>query len=277
MPEQTKTPFPDLRIIPATQVHAHELHDSQRSNPLFDILRQADYLTNPPIVAPMHSNDDEDPAYVILDGANRFNCFVSLDYNHLLVQVASYDDDFVELGVWNHIVSDWERVYFIEQLSHIGNLDMQQGWQINALAHILLRSGPVLSIHASIDSLEEKNHVLRQLVNTYQHNATLYRTALTDPMKIWELYPEAMGLVMFPQYQPENIIEAARQRAYLPPGVSRHIIHGRALRLNYPLKALQDPTLTLDEKNAALQTWLKEKLAKRAVRYYAESTYQFDE
>ncbi|MFN8448408.1 MAG: hypothetical protein U0521_07410 [Anaerolineae bacterium] len=54
-------------------------------------------------------------------------------------------------------------------------------------------------------------------------------------------------------------------------------MHGRAIRVNYPLEALRDGTLTLEQKNADLLAWLQSKMANRQVRYYAEATYQFDE
>lgn len=62
-----------------------------------------------------------------------------------------------------------------------------------------------------------------------------------------------------------------------PPGISRHIIHGRALLVNYPIDALKDTTTTLQEKNDALFAWIQMRLAHRKIRYYAETTYQFDE
>ena len=62
----------------------------------------------------------------------------------------------------------------------------------------------------------------------------------------------------------------------MPPGVSRHIIHGRALNLNYPMDELRAYG-TVAAKNAHLQEWLLQQYAERSVRYYAEATYQFDE
>ena len=81
---------------------------------------------------------------------------------------------------------------------------------------------------------------------------------------------------MFPAYQPEDIIAAALERAFLPPGVSRHIVHGRALNVNYPMERLRAET-PLEAKNDILQTWLREQYAARSIRYYAESTFQFAE
>ena len=91
------------------------------------------------------------------------------------------------------------------------------------------------------------------------------------------MFPDANAVVHFPPYLPADIIEAAQHDAFLPPGISRHIVHGRAIRVNYPLDALRDPNTSLEQKNDDLLRWMQNKLANRQVRYYAEATYQFDE
>ena len=265
-------PPPDLRILPIDSISPHETHDSQRSEPLLNILRKAEYLTNPPIVAPM--GDDK---YVVMDGANRYHCFRTLSYPHLLVQVVDYKSEFLELGVWNHVISDWDEDIFIEHLYEIPEATIKKAWNSKAAAQVMLKNGSVLSLDAPVATIEERNATLRKLVSIYQRNAKLSRTALHDPTMIWPLFPDAIALVIFPEYKPQDIMDSAAKNAFLPPGVSRHIIHGRALKLYYPLARLKDETISLDEKNAALQEWMREKLANRGVRYYAESTYQFDE
>lgn len=265
-------PLPDLRIVPIDRITPHEVHDPQRAQPLVERIREADYLTNPPIVA-----EGETGHYVILDGSNRFFSFKQLGYEHLLVQVVHYREGFVELGVWQHIVSDWDEDALLQALQEDDKIQVNQGWQHDNVAQILLQSGMVLGLNAAVATIAERNETLRRVVATYHDNGTLYRTPLTDPTAIWRLYPKAVALVLFPRYEPEDILEAARHQAYLPPGVSRHIIHGRALKLNYPLDWLRDAHEGLDAKNERLQTWLQDKLAVRAVRYYEESTYQFDE
>lgn len=267
----TNVPAPDLRIVDIHSVLPHEHSDTQRSQPLIERLRQADVFTNPPVVAEI-----DECRYVLMDGANRHNSLKHLDFKHILIQVADYSSEFIELGVWQHIVSDWESSHFMQQLERIDGIEIRDGWDSQAVAQILLKEGPVYGIHAKVDTLQDRNFTLRQVVSTYHHNATLYRTPLTDPTQIWSLYPTGVALVMFPTYEPNDIINAAVNQAYLPPGVSRHIIHGRALKLNYPMLKLQDD-LPLEEKNQHLQQWVRDKLANRSVRYYAEATYQFDE
>ena len=267
----TSAPPPNLRIVDINKVLPHEKSDIQRSMPLIERIREAKFFTNPPVVAEIDTGE-----FILMDGANRHNSLRHLNFPHILVQVAEYDTEFVELGVWQHIVSDWDSSHFISQLEDIDGIEVRSGWDSHAVAQILLHEGPVYGIHAKVDTIVERNFTLRQVVETYHNNATLYRTPLTDPTHIWSLYPSGIALVMFPSYEPQNIIDAATNQAYLPPGVSRHIIHGRALKLNYPMDKIR-ADLPLEEKNQHLQQWMREKLANRSVRYYAESTYQFDE
>lgn len=265
-------PPPDLRILPIDKILPHEEHDAQRSAPLIKILQEAEYLTNPPIVSPMgHGN------FVVLDGANRSFSFRALGFEHLLVQVAAYDSGYVDLGVWQHIISEWTENAFETALRALPNVRIKQGWDHKAVTQILMHDGTVLSIHGKNETLAERNRTLRAIVDVYKGEAKLSRTAISDPMLIWPLYPEAVALVIFPLYAPKDIILSAEQQAFLPPGVSRHIIHGRALKLNYPLDLLKDMDTSLEAKNEHLQEWIRNKLANRSIRYYAESTYQFDE
>lgn len=270
--EQTVA-FPDLRILPIDHLHPHEEHDPQRAQPLIKRLAEAEFFTNPPIVTQV--GDDE---YIVLDGANRYTCFAHLGFKHILAQVVDYDSEAVELGVWQHIISDWDEETFTKALETLQHSTIQQGWDTtHAVSQIMLHNGTVMSLNAPADTIEARNQALREIVGVYRQRAALYRTALTDPTLIWPLYPDAVALVLFPLYEPADIIASARQHAYLPPGVSRHVIHGRALMLNYPMSALLDNGKGTAAKNEDLQNWLRTRLSKRAIRYYAESTYQFSE
>lgn len=265
-------PPPDLRIVLTDSVMPHEEHDSQRAEPLIERLEQEQCVINPPVVAPMGASQ-----YVILDGANRCYAFARLGYQHILVQVVSYDSGYVELDVWNHVVSRAKAETLARDLQQIADVEIAEGQDAKAIAHFLLRDGRILAIHAPVTNTHERNAALRKVVGTYQRTATLNRTALKEPDDIWPLYPDAAAIVMFPHYQPADIIAAARYKAYLPPGISRHIVHGRALRVNYPLEALRNSDISLLEKNEHLRSWMQRKLANREIRYYAEAVYQFDE
>lgn len=272
MSEQATAPTPDLRIVPTDRLLPHEEHDSQRSEPLVERLRYEEFVINPPIVAPMDGDD-----YVILDGANRCYAFAMLNYPHSLVQVAPYDNGNVELSTWRHVVGGWNDTDFVHNLRQLPDVELVEGEEVDAIAHVLFRDGRLMALLCPVSSPQERNLILQRVVTLYQQNARLYRTATPDPESVWNQFPDGIALLSFPHYYPADIIAAARFRAFLPPGISRHIVHGRAIRVNYPIDALRDPHKSLAEKNVELQNWFREKLANRQVRYYAEATYQFDE
>lgn len=272
-------PTPDLRIVPVSRLFPHEEHDSQRSAPLIEKIRAAEWFINPPIVAPMDAanHDSTDGPFVILDGANRHYCFDALGYPHILVQVVRYDSPFVELDVWNHVISEWRMESFFMQLRGLESVTVSEAAMINPLAWLAAPDGRRFSFHTSARGVHERNAVLREVVRLYQRQAVLNRTPHKDPADIFPDFPDATGVMLFPRFEPEQVIEAAKIEAFLPPGISRHIISGRAIRLNYPMQAVIERGVSLEEKNAALRLWMQRRFANRAVRYYAESTYQFDE
>ncbi len=264
-------PSPELRIVRVDAILPHEKSDAQRSKPLMKRLARAEFFTNPPLVAEL-----PDDRYVLMDGSNRHLSMSLLGYKHILAQILDYESDYVELGVWQHVVADWKADRLLRKLDAINHTDIRTGWDGSAVAQILLREGPVYSIHAAAENLTQRNATLANLVNAYHNSASLYRTPLSDPGQIWSLFPSGIALIMFPVYTPAEIIQAAVDGAYLPPGVSRHIVHGRALNVNYPMESLRADA-PLDAKNALLQDWLREQYAARSIRYYAESTFQFAE
>ena len=272
MSHSAHSPTPDLRIVETSHLHAHEEHDNQRSSPLIERLRLEPTIINPPLVAPI--GDDQ---FVILDGANRVHSFNALGFAHMLVQVVSYDSGQVELRSWHHVISHWQGEAFRDQLSRLRTVTSAHDFDPAASVRILFPDHPEMRVDAPSVSLHERNAILREFVAIYQQNATLNRTASADPNEVWQLYPQALAFVLFPSYHPTDIIIAAQEGAFLPPGISRHIVHGRAIRVNYPLHLLRDPKNSLSEKNKSLQIWLQHKLENRQVRYYAEATYQFDE
>ncbi len=260
-------PQPELRIVPTNSLLPHEEHDSQRFEPLAERLRHEPLMINPPVVAPLGEN------FVILDGANRFHAFSHLGYPHILVQVVSYESGWVELGTWSHIVGNWASEALLSQAAMLTGAQLVQGAHAHALAAVALPDG---SEYALFGTRSPAHDVVRGFVSIYQRQATLHRSALGDTSALWALYRDACAVIRFPSLAPQDILDAAKSRDFLPPGVSRHIVHGRAVRVNYPMAALRGSE-SLEGKNAALAEWIHEKLARRQIRYYAEATYQFDE
>jgi hypothetical protein len=187
--------------------------------------------------------------YVILDGANRHYALQQLGYPHILVQVVSYESGAVELETWHHVISGISWFEFLRNLREIRTFQIESSDLLSAraalarrdvLAYTVLSDNRAYTLNAEVHTLAARTAVLREMVNTYKARGTLNRIN-TDSISIARrLYPEAVAIVVFPRYHPAEIMVAARDGVHLPPGISRHIIRGRAMRLNYPLSALAE-------------------------------------
>ena len=275
---------PDLRILPLNLLVEHEFNDVQRTEPLSRLLEAEGILKNPPIVAPI---GDGDPRFIVLDGANRTTALISLGYQHVLAQVVKYEEPGVTLTTWHHLIADLDPVEFAQLLSTVDGIDLVPIDYLHAraalarrecLMYIMMVDGSVFVARPKLPGLftREQNQLLNTLVDTYKDRGKLHR-AMTDSLEeARRLYPKLAGVVVFPQYDPFEVMALARDGELLPAGLTRHLIQGRILRVNYPLSELKSGD-SLEMKNARLQEWLRQKMASREVRFYGEMTYSFDE
>lgn len=275
---------PVLRIVELARVLAHEEHDAQRALPLMKRIEASGIWLHPPLVAPLPDTED---TYVVLDGANRCYSLRHLNFPHILVQVVDYESSQVKLDTWNHVISGLPFAAMLPTLQNLAHVEVHNSDILTARAALARREALAylidLTSHTAYVlttpdlSLKARNRHLIELVDCYRQGGKLDRLNSPDPTLVHQMFPDATILVIFPHYEPAEILVAARDEILLPPGISRHIIQGRAMRLHYPLEALRDSHTSLEDKNAALQQWVIEKIGQRAVRFYAESTYLFDE
>jgi hypothetical protein len=275
---------PDLRIIPLKLLVEHEFNDVQRTAPLAQRLEEEGILKNPPIVAPIGSGDER---FVVLDGANRTTALSSLGYPHVLAQVVRYEEPIVTLTTWHHLIEDMDVEEFTQLLSNVEGVDFFPTDYLHAraglarrecLIYVLRVDGQVFVARPQQPGLftHEQNQLLNALVDKYKERGRLHR-AMTDSLEeAKRLYPNLTGLVVFPQYDPAEVLTLARDGELLPTGLTRHLIQGRILRVNYPLSELKSE-VALEEKNDRLRAWLRSKMSSREVRFYGEMTYSFDE
>jgi hypothetical protein len=272
--------LPDLRILPVSSLLLHEQHDAQRSERLVMRLRTDGVLRNPPIVAPIPGEG----RFVVLDGANRVTALLSMGIPHVVVQVVEYEDDELILDAWYHLVSDLPREDFQRAIGGLSGVALKASDLVKAraelarreaLAYIVYPGGDVFSVTVE-GNLHQRAARLNDIVNIYKRRGKVYRADTDYVEKLLPYYDAVTVLVVFPRYQPAEIIELARVGARLPAGITRHVIPRRALRLNFPLSVLRD-NWPLSEKNGYLKDWLKEKMTSKAARFYQESTFLFDE
>ena len=275
----TLVPFPDLRIVPLERCVLHEETDVERVARLVARIEAEEALRNPPILGRHPSID----MLIVLDGATRVTALQTLGAPHILAQVVDYDDDQIELHTWNHVLSgitldELEQALATESLIHEQRCDPQAAeaalHRRETLAYLAGRNGRCVALGAG-DDIRAQAAALRRLFAAYTGRANIVRVAPSE----WRARLSA-GVaevaVVFPIHTKDDLVALAQTGSVLPAGITRHIIPGRALRVNAPLVLLRGPQL-LTEKQAWLETWLHERRAERGVRYYAEPTFLFDE
>jgi hypothetical protein len=281
---QDSTLTPDLRILPIDLLVEHEYNDVQRTAPLAKRLEQEGLLKNPPVVTP---SGEDDPRYVVLDGANRVTALHMLKYPHILAQVVVYEQPQVTLTTWHHVIECMDPKSLTAELSALEDIDLILTDRLRAraglarreyLMYVIRADGEVFAARTKIPkrAVHDQNRLLNAMVNTYKDRCALHRVMTEDLDAVKEIYPQLAGLVIFPQYDTSEVLELAQDGELLPAGLTRHLIQGRALRINYPLSELKSGD-SLEEKNARLKAWLVKKLATKEVRFYGETTYLFDE
>jgi hypothetical protein len=258
----------------------HEDYDPRRIDKLVQRFRQEGRLKNPPIAAEIPDTD----RYVVLDGANRSLAFQQMGIPHIVAQVVSYGDPGVMLDTWYHVVSGMPLADFEAALAGVDGMKLRpctlEQARValstdNAAAYIVCEHGVRLVCKPEGCELRDIR-LLSDIVSVYKGRADIFR-ASND---VWEIqapyYPGITALVIFPRLQPADILHAAREGEHIPSGISRHIIPNRALNINIPLDVLA-ADWALQRKREWLHGWLMERMAANAIRYYAESTFSFDE
>lgn len=277
--------LPDLRFVPTEAVHPHEYHDLQRTQPLVARLRESGTLKNPPIVTQTGDGMRVETRYVVLDGANRSTAARAAGWPHLLVQVVRYEAPMVELHTWYHALTADARHILEEGVARIPGLTVAHHDRVHAramlarreaLACVVMHESDVLVVQGG-RSLHERNDLLNRLVHLYQDRVPYTRVTSDSLSEARKEHPEVQALVIFPRFDPAEVIDLAGAGEYLPAGITRHLIRWRALRTNVPVAMCEDTTRSLEDKNAWLQAWVAERLTKREVRFYEEPTVLFDE
>jgi hypothetical protein len=268
--------------LPIEKVLIHEKHDSQRANPLIMRIRSSGVFRNPPIVAPLKDGSDR---YMVLDGANRVTALREMNCPHVLVQLIQPDDPGLILKNWNHVIWEYSPSRFIQNIGHIPNLLLR--YEQNSppevdlfgecsLALVQDCRGRYFSICCKADSLKDRVAVLNAVVESYLDKARLDRTNIRDINQIKDVYPYLCGMVIFPEFEIQDLMILSSEGFLLPAGVTRFSISPRALHLNYPIEELFSVE-PIEIKNIKLHAWIQERIAKKQVRYYSEPTYLFDE
>jgi hypothetical protein len=267
-----------LRIVSLSDVLLHEQIETRRVNRLITRLKSDWLLKNPPIVAQL------DGKYIVLDGATRTTALRRMDCRDIVVQIVDYDAPDILLESWNHLLLDLPTRQLFAALDKIPGLQVQATSLEDAektlraresIGAILLADGRGFCLCGG-DSLPAQAELLNRVVAAYEGRGEMFRVAHTDVERLLVEHGRLSALVVFPHYHPDEIRRLAANGGKLPMGITRHIIPGRALRINIPLGLLVRDE-SLEAKNAWLDEWMGKRMAEHHVRYYQEPVFLFDE
>lgn len=269
--------LPELRIVELAAVTPHEDFDNRRIVTLAERLVREGVLKDPPIVAPIG-----DGRYVVLDGANRTSALKHLGYRDALVQLVDYRS--VALSTWHHLVVGLTADAIAEGLAGVPGLFVDattlEGARASlsardAVAYAAYPDGAVVTLHGGAD-LVERAELLRRVVSVYNGRADIHRVLAFDLGSLVGHYERIGALVVFPPFGADDILSLVRRGGALPSGISRHVIPGRALRVNYSMADLADEAPRAD-KNRHLDEWIRRKRQANQIRSYEEATVLYDE
>jgi hypothetical protein len=274
--------IPDLKIVQTDWLRPHEEMDASRLDPLIDAIGRDGRLRNPPVVAQLRGEDER---YIVLDGANRTTALRQMGVPHILVQVVRPKHDSIQLRTWNQVVQSGQFEDLLDALRSLSGLFITKSDFESASEK--LKAGVLLSflgsltdeiweISIDIGTLEDSIIKMSELIKVAESVGSLERTGQVRASELTHFYPNMAGLIVLHNFVVEEVMIASANGMCLPSGITRFVISPRALRLNYPLEWLVEET-SLKQKQAQLDDWVKRQLTNRSVRYYAESTFLFDE
>jgi hypothetical protein len=280
MSQRDSRALPDLQVLPLCRLVLHEEADPQRVARLIQQLREDNRLKNPPVVAPILGTD----RYVVLDGANRVTALMQMGFPHVVAQVVRYEDPGVELDTWYHVVAGISREEFSAALERVAGMHLEpstldearEALAIGDAVAYIVFADAVYQVHNGSPGRRNDIRLLNDLVAAYKGRARIYRASNDVFAKQAPIHPDITALVVFPKYRPADIMTLARNGDKVPTGITRHIIPGRALRINLPLSFLLEDK-PLAEKQAWLQQWIRDRANANKIRFYSESTFLFDE
>jgi L-serine kinase (ATP) / ParB family transcriptional regulator, heme-responsive regulator len=280
-----------LRVFDVSQVLLHEEPDPERVQRLVRALRRDGVLRNPPIVTSIPAGAarefpaGRDDQVVVLDGANRVTALREIGVVHIAAQMVDYEAPEVSVSSWTHyVIEDGESLreripagLGIGLVPVVGPEEADRRLRRGDGMAALLDAVGAAVVGPGIDPVINATS-LSGLVGLYLGRSQIYRI---DRVESWDIAALRQDygrgtVVIFPPFEKGAVLRLATGGARLPAGITRHVIPGRALRLNVPL-----PWLQSEESAATKQARLDEAVAARwrdhGVRYYAEATYLFDE
>lgn len=266
---------PDLRLVPLSSIELQEEAEGVRLEGLIRAFKKSQTLKDPPIVTKGIGKK-----LIQLDGTNRISVLRKLGCSHAVVQMVDYNDTSqVLIKSWVH-VSKVNKDAFIRKLKRLRGVKTESfkiGLGVTLTGHplaaasIIFRNGSGLSIYSNSD-LYKRVKILKVVVREYEELITRDRQVSIESMaelsEFFSKHKDKNVALLFPSFSSREIYSLIKKGITLPTGVTRHIVNGRVLRINYPISML-DKKVKPQEKVKFFKNFVKG----LNFRFYEESTF----
>lgn len=255
-------PNPTLLIAKLERLRRHEAVDPLRVERLTRRIRTEGIQVNPMVCV------EADDRLVVLDGATRTEALRALGLEDAVVQVV--DPALVELETWHHVVRQCTPSELLELVASRPGLTLGEE---HRPPRIRPASGPPRSV-AGVG--RSPNATLTQLVATYIGRWPVSRVPDADAGVAASLFEDWAAVVELPALSIDDVMQAALGNDLLPPGITRFLIPGRALRINFGLNILE-ATDGIADKQKRLDSLIEDRARQGRVRRYDETVFIYDD
>ena len=265
---------PDLRLVSLSDIELQEEPDLKRLRGLIAGMKNSQVLRDPPIVAAGLGKK-----LIQLDGTTRLSALKAMGHTHAVVQFVNYTDPSqVSIKSWVH-VSKVDQATFTHRVKSLPTVkieDFKLGLGLSLTGHPLaivttiFRDGTGFSV-INGTSLKQRVKTMQKVVNQYAQLIERDREVSIESMdelrNFFKKHADKNVALFFPEFAAHEIYELMRQGVVLPQGITRHIISGRVLGINYPLEWLGPKKSGLQK-----QEYFHSFTSQLNLRYYEESS-----
>jgi len=273
--------LPSLKITRIENILLHERVETDRADKLKTRIELSGMLQNPLICAALPDSEK----LILLDGAHRYTALTMLKCRYVPVQIVDYDDPYLEIKKWRHLFLLGDEKLLFDTLELIVDVRIHiEKFSEHATfypitpgfcAQVILKSGRSVLITGP-KNIEAKIGIINTLSSLYLPDNLVDRISYDDFDALENHYRKFTGLIIYPRFSKEEIIQIALNHHKLPTGITRHIIPKRALHVNLPLSMLRF-TDEQEEVENFLMDFIDQKIKNKAIRFYTESTFLFDD
>lgn len=274
--------FKQIKIVPMRHCITHEGVVNRWVEHIAHNLLDEGVMKNPIIVTRVGRTHNK---WIVIDGMHRFAALRQLEIPHIAVYEIDYQHADSALGGWDALVfrpfhaqtflrKEFKHGYRIEKVGSAKEAKAAVDTRA-ALIAATDRRGPFYLLtkghHATVDQCARTSQKVDMALDA-QGYRPLY---VPDTLSINDYKKtDASGLVMRTRYTKAEVLERTLEGKLFPRKSTRHMIHGRPLRVDITIAMLR-AKISLAAKNRLLKEHLRWCYEADRIRYYPEPVFIF--